>query len=780
MARGARQKQGSKQELDIEGRKVTVSNLEKLLYPESGFSKGQVIDYYIRVAPYLLPHFKDRPVTLKRFPDGVHGEAFYEKDAPGYAPDWIATFPVPRKAGGTDIQYILINDLATLVWCANVASLELHPFLHCAPHLDRPTSVVFDLDPGEGTNIRTAAEVAFILKGVLERLNLQSFPKVSGSKGIQLYVPLNTEVTYAQTQPFARALAQLLATEHSQLIVAEMAKVERKNKVFIDWSQNSDFKTTIGVYSLRAKVGRPFASLPVTWDELRDNPEQLYWQADAALERLAQVGDLFGSVLSVRQSLPDSVTKIPSSLRTYAQKRNFSKTAEPTPVVPRASGQGARKRFVIQRHAASHLHYDFRLEMHGVLKSWAVPKGVPYTLDEKRLAMATEDHPIAYLDFEGTIPAGQYGGGTVMVWDIGTYELIEGNYYKGMVRIFLEGKKLKGEWLLAKDRTSKDNKWSLVKTSATMKPLSDKKKNSSALTGRTLDQIAKANDAQWQSNRTAAVPGLNLDELPESTMQFVPPMQCKPVAKLPEGAEWQYEIKLDGYRAEAIKANGAVKLLSRRNNVLNGDYPDVVAALQALEDQMILDGEIVVLDEKGRPQFNLLQHYKAGAGALVYYVFDVLAYRGRDTRGLQLRQRRQILASVVEDGILRQSAVIQATADQLIAAVREQGLEGIIAKRADSRYEAGERSGNWTKFRTNQGQELVVGGYRPGGKNHFDNLAVGYYEGDQLIFIAKLKNGFTPDSKNEIYTRLQKLESDVCPFSNLPEPKNARRGEALT
>jgi bifunctional non-homologous end joining protein LigD len=249
---------------------------------------------------------------------------------------------------------------------------------------------------------------------------------------------------------------------------------------------------------------------------------------------------------------------------------------------------------------------------------------------------------------------------------------------------------------------------------------------------------------------------------------------------LPEGDQWQYEIKLDGYRAEAIKNKGEVKLVSRRNNVLNSDYPDVVAALQEIEDGIILDGEIVVLDEQGRPHFNLLQHYKPGAGVLVYYVFDVLAYRGRDTRALPLRTRRQIVASVLKDGIVRQSAVLEAAAEQLIAAVRQQGLEGIIAKRADSRYESGERSGNWVKFKTNQGQELVVGGYRPGGKHHFDNLAVGYYEGHRLIFVAKLKNGFTPEAKEEIYARLQKLETDVCPFHNLPEPKNARRGEALT
>ncbi|MBV8071145.1 MAG: non-homologous end-joining DNA ligase, partial [Acidobacteriaceae bacterium] len=594
--------------LDVNGRKVQVSNLDKILYPDNHFTKAQVIDYYIRASHHLLPHFHNRPVTLKRFPDGVRGEAFYEKDAPGFTPDWVRTFPVPRRAGGTDIQYILINDLPTLVWCANIASLELHPFLHCAPELNKPTSVVFDLDPGEGANILTCAEVAFLLRDVLAELKLQCWPKVSGSKGIQVYVPLNTAVTYDMTQPFARAVAGLLAKEHPDLIVAEMAKSERPHKVFIDWSQNSDFKTTIGVYSLRAKMGRPFVSLPVSWDELaaaRDSKStsELHWQPDAALERLERTGDLFSPVLSVQQMLPHfdpAAAPAPA-----APRRARSTRKQGTNKSPRASAQGSRKRFVVQKHAASHLHYDFRLEMHGVLKSWAVPKGVPLQMNQRRLAMATEDHPLAYLEFEGVIPQGEYGGGTVMVWDIGTYELIEGNYYKGNLRIFLAGKKLKGEWRLTRDRTAQNRNWALIKSDESMKPLSASRESRSVLSRRTMEEIAADPSVRWHSNRTP-IPDLNLDELPVSQMQFIEPMQCKLVSSLPEGENWQYEVKLDGYRALAIKDNGRVDLLSRRNNNLNQRFEPVSAAMERLEDGIILDGEIVALDESGRPSFNLL------------------------------------------------------------------------------------------------------------------------------------------------------------------------------
>lgn len=308
---GAKPKK-AQQHLTIDGRDVPVTNLDKVLYPESGFTKGQVIDYYIQVSQYLLPHFKNRPVTLKRYPSGIHGQFFYEKNEPSFAPEWIETFPVPRRAGGPDICYILINDLSTLVWCANAASLELHPFLHCVPDIDQPTSIVFDLDPGEGTDILTCAKVAFLLKDTLIRLGLQSWPKVSGSKGVQLHVPLNSGASYSITQPFAKALAELLSKEHSDLIVADMAKAKRANKVFIDWSQNADFKTTVGVYSLGAKHDRPFVSMPVEWDELKAalrkrKPDSLYFEADAALARLERTGDLFEPVQSVKQTLPEVV-----------------------------------------------------------------------------------------------------------------------------------------------------------------------------------------------------------------------------------------------------------------------------------------------------------------------------------------------------------------------------------------------------------------------------------------------------------------------------------------
>ncbi|MDB6095062.1 MAG: hypothetical protein JWM32_2624 [Verrucomicrobia bacterium] len=496
---------------------VKFSNLQKIFFPEVGFTKGQMIKYYVDVAPYLLPHLKQRPVTLIRFPDGIQGGQFYEKNAPKFTPPWVETYAVNRRHQAGSTNYILINDAPTLAWCANLAAIELHPFLHRAPDLERPTHVVFDLDPGEGSDLHRCARVAFLVKELMDGLKLQIFPKVSGSKGVQLYVPLNTPTTYAATANFAKAVAELLEQQHPDLVVSQMSKERRRERVMIDWSQNNLSKTTVAVYSMRAKREQPFISMPVTWDELKrfKKPSALFFTPDAALKRLAKLGDLFAPVLKLKQKLPKAfaanapaakrpppeVATAAPTLRAYKAKRDFTKTKEPGPVVGERQAQGGG-RFVIQKHAASHLHYDFRLEMDGTLKSWAVPKGVPTELGVKRSAFAVEDHPIAYLKFEGTIPKGQYGGGTVMVWDIGTYEILGGSYASGNLKLNLSGKKLKGEWHIFKINSNygKDV-WLIAKYGKAAKPISARQEDSSVLTKRSLARIAKDNDAEWNSNR---------------------------------------------------------------------------------------------------------------------------------------------------------------------------------------------------------------------------------------------------------------------------------------
>jgi bifunctional non-homologous end joining protein LigD len=785
----------------IGDKKLSLSNVDKVLYPETGFTKGQVIDFYRRVAPYILPHIENRPITLKRYPNGIKGEHFYEKNAPSFTPVWIKTYPIQRSSRESMINYILINDLPTLVWSANLANLEIHPFLAKAPEISVPTMVVFDLDPGDGASLVQSCEVAFLLRDLLDRLALESLPKVSGSKGIHVHVPLNTPVTYGMTQAFAQSVAQYLASEHPKLIVSEMAKNKRTKKVFIDWSQNSQHKSTVAVYSLRAKAERPFVAMPVSWRELemalkKNDASKLFFEPRAALKRLERIDDLFLPSVRLKQTLPKPFLQLHAqasgdpndpglaALEPYRRKRDFTKTREPAPSVPTTGRQGGHRLFVIQKHAASHLHYDFRLEMGGTLKSWAVPKGPPYDLNERRLAMATEDHPMDYASFEGIIPAGEYGGGTVMVWDIGTYELIDGNFWKGKLHFVLKGKKLIGEWVLVKgnDRDGKGNVWYLIKAGSTMKRISEKRDNSSALTRRNLAQIAKAEDAVWHSNRTVVQrtstskgDASSAIELPEIRIRFVEPMLSETVDKLPEGSDlWSYEIKLDGYRCLALRHESGVKLYSRKKNLLNSRFPTIVKALEGMEPGMILDGEIVALDDSGRPSFNLLQNFRFTAKQIHFYAFDLLAERNKNLMGLALEKRRDLLSMRLEDiaDPIRMSDSIDGSPQEIVAAAKELSLEGIIAKRKDSIYQPGKRSRAWLKYKINKFQPFVVAGYTPG--NPFDALIIGYYEGDDLMYAAKVRNGFVPRVRREIAQKFAGLEEDFCPFANLPEKRRTQ------
>jgi bifunctional non-homologous end joining protein LigD len=271
------------------------------MYPATGFTKGQLIDFYTRAAPALLPHLRGRPLTLKRYPNGVDDKFFYEKNCPSHRPDWV------RTARVDEIDYCLCDDLPTLVWMANLADLELHPSLSLAEEIERPTVMAFDLDPGEPAGIMECREVALLLRDTLERIGLECFPKTSGSKGIQVYAPLNAEgVTYDQTKPLSQALARHLEGQHPKLIVSQQKKELRKGKVLIDWSQNDEHKTTVSVYSLRARE-QPTVSTPLTWDELEaaEGPDDLSFTADEVLERVAEHGDLFAPVRELRQQLPD-------------------------------------------------------------------------------------------------------------------------------------------------------------------------------------------------------------------------------------------------------------------------------------------------------------------------------------------------------------------------------------------------------------------------------------------------------------------------------------------
>jgi len=294
--------------VEIQGKRLKLSNLDKVLYPESGFTKAQVIDYYVRIAPVLLPHLRGRPLTMKRYPNGVGSDFFYEKNCPRHRPEWVQTAAIWSEGNQRWMDYCLIQDLPTLVWAANLADLELHTSLSLGKDVWRPTAIVFDLDPGAPADMVQCCQVGLWVHNVLEQLGLEAFPKTSGSKGLQVYVPLNTPADYERTKALAHELARVLERARPELIISDMKKSLRTGKVLVDWSQNDSHKTTICVYSLRAKE-RPTVSTPVTWQEVEEcwhkrEPEMLVFSCDRTLERVEQFGDLFGPVLTLKQKLP--------------------------------------------------------------------------------------------------------------------------------------------------------------------------------------------------------------------------------------------------------------------------------------------------------------------------------------------------------------------------------------------------------------------------------------------------------------------------------------------
>ena len=326
--------------VDVEGRKLSLTNLEKVLYPATGFTKGQVVDYYARIAPVLVPHLAGRPLTMKRYPEGVDHEYFFEKNAPKHRPDWVKTTPVWSEGNNRTMYYIMANDLPTLVWIANLASIELHPSLSFGADIETPTMIVFDLDPGSPADIVQCCQVGLWVRDIFAHFGLQSFAKTSGSKGLQIYVPLNTKTSYEETKPFAHAVARLLEQEHPDLVVSDMKKAIRTNKVFVDWSQNDQHKTTISVYSLRARE-HPTVSTPVTWEEVetalkKKDANLLVFESKDVLARVGKMGDLFAPVQTLKQKLPKlSGLEAGSGEKKPVPKKGTTKPKKATAKTPR-------------------------------------------------------------------------------------------------------------------------------------------------------------------------------------------------------------------------------------------------------------------------------------------------------------------------------------------------------------------------------------------------------------------------------------------------------------
>lgn len=423
--------------------------------------------------------------------------------------------------------------------------------------------------------------------------------------------------------------------------------------------------------------------------------------------------------------------------------------------------------------------------MHNVLKSWAVPKGMPLDKHETHSAFETEDHPIEYLEFEGVIPEGEYGGGTIMVWDLGTFEIVDGNYWKGRLSVFLKGTKLKGEWTL--ERAGDENgkpRWSLRKTGKNAQRIPARRSDSSALSGRTMDEIAGKSPETRKQNRRAAISAQrkSAKTKPVAAPRFVRPMKATAVRELPHGDEWIYEVKWDGYRALALKHNENVRLLSLREKDLTHDFPSVSEAVQAIQaGTALIDGEVVAVDSNGCPSFQALQN-RASLGRnwqIVYYAFDLLNFEGEDWTKKPLRERKEKLCEILEGSDVRYNANLSGSPEDIIEMIKAAGLEGVIAKKCDSQYRAGTRVTTWVKFKINKAQEFVIGGYKPDASS-FHSILVGYYEGKKLLFAGKVRQGFNPHVRARVIEVMRPRLTNKCPFDNLPTSRTSDFGEGIT
>ncbi len=699
---------------------MRLTNAEKVLYPDTGTTKADIFGYYTAIAPFMLPHIGGRPVTRKRWPNGVGQPSFFEKDLASSAPDWLPRRRIEHKS--RYVTYPLIDTSVALAWIAQQAALEVHvpQWRFVGENPGPATRLVFDLDPGEGVGMPQLAQVARAVRDVLEDIGLTTFPVTSGSKGLHLYVPLAQPVSSSGAVTVARKVAVQLEQSMPDLVTATMTRELRAGKVFVDWSQNSGSKTTVAPYSLRGRAA-PTVAAPRTWEEL-DDPELRQLRFDEVVARAEREGDLLAGL--------DDVEIVEDRLSTYRSMRDPARTPEPVPAVEPQAGHGSS--FVIQEHHATALHYDFRLERDGVLVSWAVPKNLPMEPSVNHLAVHTEDHPLEYGTFEGTIPKGEYGAGEVTIWDSGTYDTekfidprddsASDGGAKGEVIVTLHGKRISGRYALI--RTG-GKQW---------------------LAHRMKDQRSPATMPAGLAPMlpaTGSVAGLAADE-------------------------WAFEGKWDGYRLILECDHGRMRALARSGRDVTAEFPALRRLAHELADhRVILDGEVVVLDSKGLPSFSLLQNRTAGTET-EFWAFDLLYLDGKSLLHTKYRDRRQLL-DVLGSGAETMTVPEQLNGDgaTALAHSHDQGWEGVVAKRLDSSYAPG-RTQSWIKAKNWSSQEVVIGGWRKGQGGRSSGigaLLMGIPDDGGLRYAGRVGTGFTEKELASLKERLEPLHRDESPFS---------------
>jgi bifunctional non-homologous end joining protein LigD len=758
------------QTVEIDGHRLRLSNLDKVLYPETGTTKGEVIDYYARIAPLLLPHVSGRPVTRKRWPEGVDEPAFFAKDLERGAPAWIRRRAIEHSSGAK--EYPLVDTTAALVYLAQVASLELHvPQWRFDPDGRRlgPDRLVLDLDPGPGVGLPECAEVAGWARAILGDLGMEPMPVTSGSKGIHLYAPLDATRSSDEISTFAKELARALEADHPDLVVSQMSKALRPGRVFVDWSQNNGLKTTIAPYSLRGRV-QPTVAAPRSWEELAD-PGLRHLLFDEVLVRAEAIGDPLGGIAPAPAD----------ALGPYVAKRSAARTPEPMPSAQSrpapAGGSDDGGRFVVQEHHATRLHYDLRLERDGVLVSWAVPRGIPESPDANHLAVMTEPHPLEYLTFHGEIPRGEYGAGTMTIWDAGSYEAEK--WRDDEVIFTLRGAPggPLGTVRLALIRTSGDgekSQWLLHR----MKPESHARavRRAPAQTGSATGS-ATAGDA----------PMLATLATPERARAAADRWTARRDAEQRgprSGLHWA-EFKWDGIRAVGAWDGRRLRLRARSGTDITDRYPELTDVDAGLgSEPCVVDGEIVALDRTGRPNFTRLQNRmhltkpgeiarEAQRTPVTYFLFDLLSHGGTDAAPLPLADRRALLDAVSADAV--EAIAVPPVSDDVDAALataRELSLEGVVVKDPRSPYRRGVRSEEWLKVKLTHAQEVVIGAIRPGKGGRtggIGSLLLGIPSPDGLRYVGRVGSGFSEAMLRLLEDRLLPLRTDENPFVGVPD-----------
>lgn len=717
-------------------RKLELSNLEKILFPDDGITKAEIIEYYLKIAPTLLQHVKGRALTLIRFPDGIGGESFYQKNRPEWAPDWLEFVKLGKEEKK---DYIIATEPASLVWLANLAALELHQLHSRKPDFEHPDYMVFDLDPPEGFDFTKIVSLAVDLKTFIESFGYTCFAKTTGGKGIHICCPIEPKWDFHTVFETAQTIATPFTERFPKETTLHIKKDSRKGRVLIDIFRIRSGQSIVSPYSLRGRTGCP-VSMPLTWDEISRLKSPKDFNISNAVEKVIQDGDAWEGIDAFAVELhthrtikiakdkilpPNKRHKTPGQLETYEKKRDFKKTPEPEAKIIEGSGSS----FVIHRHHASHLHYDLRLEQDGVLKSWAVPRGLPPHPGIKRLAVQTEDHPMKYLTFDGEIPKGQYGAGEMWIYALGKYQTTkdkkDGFYFR------LSSREVNGEY-----------------------------------------RIYKIKAKEWLFERVDT-PQVNY------LQDTIDPMLSASAEKPPAGDKYIHEIKWDGIRALISVGEGQIRIRTRNQNDVTKQFPELTVADKAFRATCgLFDAEIVCLDKGGKADFKKVIHRLMSTGETsiqkgmrtspVYcYIFDCLYMDGRSLINEPLMKRREWLKDAIKpDTPYRISEAVD-DGEALFEAAREHQLEGIISKEKSSKYLPGKRSESWLKVKVRNTRECVILGYNPGKGDRsvtFGGLHIAERDGDKFIYRGKVGSGFDEATLREVFKELKALKETKKPI----------------